>query len=262
MTARRRRGGSESEQVPLIVTTNTEWTSPPPLTYDGPEHTDRQNRLGFSKPIEKEFHKMTSRDRTLEFSNAIRSLASRQVVRAVAARDPRKAKHIQSYGEFMVIARTIGKNITSTYTKLEKLTLLAKRKSLFNDRPAEIQELTYIIKEDLNSLNQQIARLQEVSKAQRQSVATGTRQHLLSHSSSVVLALQSKLANMSNEFKLVLEVRTEETDSAMVRHALPEAKLQTKARALYGVCAVWRGECLDTASIVSNNVTRQLYFDA
>ncbi|KAG8302480.1 Dynein heavy chain 3, axonemal [Homalodisca vitripennis] len=39
----------------------------------------------------------------------------------------------------------------------------------------------------------------------------------------------------------------------MVRHALPEAKLQTKARALYGVCAVWRGECLDTASIVSNN---------
>ncbi|KAG8252480.1 hypothetical protein J6590_056410 [Homalodisca vitripennis] len=40
----------------------------------------------------------------------------------------------------------------------------------------------------------------------------------------------------------------------MVRHALPEAKLQTKARALYGVCAVWRGECLDTASIVSNNL--------
>ncbi|XP_046685528.1 LOW QUALITY PROTEIN: syntaxin-5-like [Homalodisca vitripennis] len=217
MTARRRRGGSESEQVPLIVTTNTEWTSPPPLTYDGPEHTDRQNRLGFSKPIEKEFHKMTSRDRTLEFSNAIRSLASRQVVRAVAARDPRKAKHIQSYGEFMVIARTIGKNITSTYTKLEKLTLLAKRKSLFNDRPAEIQELTYIIKEDLNSLNQQIARLQEVSKAQRQSVATGTRQHLLSHSSSVVLALQSKLANMSNEFKLVLEVRTENLKLAKSR---------------------------------------------
>jgi len=117
----------------------------------------------------------------------------------------------------MVIARTIGKNITSTYTKLEKLTLLAKRKSLFNDRPAEIQELTYIIKEDLNSLNQQIARLQEVSKAQRQSVATGTRQHLLSHSSSVVLALQSKLANMSNEFKQVLEVRTENLKQAKSR---------------------------------------------
>lgn len=85
---------------------------------------------------------------------------------------------------------------------------MAKRKSLFNDRPTEIQELTYIIKEDLNSLNQQIARLQEVSKAQRQMTQTG-RQHLLSHSSSVVLALQSKLAAMSTEFKQVLEVRTE-----------------------------------------------------
>ncbi|KAG8281402.1 hypothetical protein J6590_059696 [Homalodisca vitripennis] len=49
------------------------------------------------------------------------------------------------------------------------------------------------------------------------------------------------------------ENTTKETNSAMVRHALPEAKLQTKARTLYGVCAVWRGECLDTASIVSNN---------
>ncbi|KAG8243958.1 Eukaryotic translation initiation factor 4B [Homalodisca vitripennis] len=58
------------------------------------------------------------------------------------------------------------------------------------------------------------------------------------------------------------ENTTKETDSAMVRHALPEAKLQTKARALYSVCAVWRGECLDTVSIVSNNVTPQLYFDA
>jgi syntaxin 5 len=84
---------------------------------------------------------------------------------------------------------------------------VAKRKSLFNDRPTEIQELTYIIKEDLNSLNQQIARLQEVARNQRQSQQNG--RHLLSHSSSVVLALQSKLASMSTEFKQVLEVRTE-----------------------------------------------------
>lgn len=82
---------------------------------------------------------------------------------------------------------------------------VAKRKSLFDDRPAEIQELTYIIKGDLNSLNQQIARLQEVSKSQRRS----SGKHLLSHSSNMVLALQSKLANMSTDFKQILEVRTE-----------------------------------------------------
>lgn len=85
---------------------------------------------------------------------------------------------------------------------------VAKKKSLFDDRPTEIQELTYIIKEDLGSLNQQIAKLQEVAKKQKKSQQNG-RQHLVSHSSSVVLALQSKLAIMSNEFKQVLEVRTE-----------------------------------------------------
>ena len=83
---------------------------------------------------------------------------------------------------------------------------MAKRKSLFDDRPIEIQELTYIIKGDLNSLNQQIGRLQEISKSQRK-ITNG--KHLLSHSSNMVLALQSKLANMSTDFKQILEVRTE-----------------------------------------------------
>jgi syntaxin 5 len=83
---------------------------------------------------------------------------------------------------------------------------VAKRKSLFDDRPAEIQELTYIIKGDLNSLNQQIARLQEISKSQRKQTSG---KHLLSHSSNMVVALQAKLANMSSDFKQILEVRTE-----------------------------------------------------
>lgn len=170
---------------------------------------------------------MACRDRTGEFVNAIRSMQGRNIARAVNVRDPRKATQLQSYSEFMMIAKHIGKNIASTYSKLEKLTLrkwfdhwfgrfadlimslsfaVAKRKSLFDDRPAEIQELTYIIKGDLNSLNQQIARLQELSKSQRK--ATNAK-HLLSHSSNMVLALQAKLANMSTDFKQVLEVRTE-----------------------------------------------------
>lgn len=82
---------------------------------------------------------------------------------------------------------------------------VAKRKSLFDDRPAEIQELTYIIKGDLNSLNQQIGRLQEISKSQRKT----SGKHLLSHSSNMVMALQTRLANMSTNFQQVLEVRTE-----------------------------------------------------
>src|SRR5690349_20162399 len=106
---------------------------------------------------------MTARDRTVEFANTIRSLQGRHINRAVNLRDPKKVKQIQTYSEFMMIAKSIGKNIASTYAKLEKLTLrkrnfvinenfktyllvnflVAKRKSLFDDRPAEIQELTY-----------------------------------------------------------------------------------------------------------------------
>ncbi|XP_061389825.1 syntaxin-5 [Musca vetustissima] len=149
---------------------------------------------------------MAARDRTGEFNNAIRSLQSRNISRAVNIRDPRKAKQVQSYSEFMMVAKMIGKNIASTYAKLEKLTMLAKKRTLFDDRPQEIQELTYIIKGDLNALNQHIARLQQISKDQRRTV---NGKHLVSHSSNMVLALQSKLASMSTDFKQILEVRTE-----------------------------------------------------
>jgi hypothetical protein len=66
---------------------------------------------------------MTGRDRTVEFANTIRSLQGRNINRAVNLKDPKKVKQIQNYSEFMMIAKTIGKNIASTYTKLEKLTL-------------------------------------------------------------------------------------------------------------------------------------------
>ncbi|XP_055375812.1 syntaxin-5 [Condylostylus longicornis] len=179
------------------------------------ENSENLNHVNSSRDLyleeEEEFDKssvevMASRDRTGEFGNAIRLLQSRNISRAVNIKDPKKAKQIQSYSEFMMVAKYVGKNIASTYAKLEKLTLLAKKKSLFDDRPQEIQELTYIIKGDLNALNQQIAKLQDISKDQRRSV---NGKHLLSHSSNMVLALQSKLASMSTDFKQILEVRTE-----------------------------------------------------
>lgn len=67
---------------------------------------------------------MTSRDRTNEFANAIRSMQSRTAARtAVTLQNPRRARQLQSYSNFMMIAKSIGKNIASTYAKLEKLAL-------------------------------------------------------------------------------------------------------------------------------------------
>jgi len=142
---------------------------------------------------------MSCRDRTNEFMSAVKSMQSRQVNGFTA-----KTK-IQQRSEFMQIARKIGRDLSNTFAKLEKLTLLARRKSLFDDKPMEIQELTYIIKQDIGSLNEQISQLQSLSRAQK----SQNTKHKNKHTSSVVVALQSKLAHMSNDFKSVLEVRTE-----------------------------------------------------
>uniref|UniRef100_A0A674MLY9 Syntaxin-5 n=1 Tax=Takifugu rubripes TaxID=31033 RepID=A0A674MLY9_TAKRU len=130
---------------------------------------------------------MTCRDRTLEFQSACKSLQGRPVFM------------------FLNLCRRIGKDLSNTFAKLEKLTILAKRKSLFDDKAVEIEELTYIIKQDINSLNKQIAQLQNLVRSR----GTPSGRHIQTHSNTIVVSLQSKLASMSNDFKSVLEVRTE-----------------------------------------------------
>jgi len=142
---------------------------------------------------------MTCRDRTNEFLSAVKSLQSRQSNGYVSAK-----KDLTYRSQFMLNAKKIGIDLANTFAKLEKLTILAKRKSLFDDKPVEIQQLTYIIKQDIGNLNNQIAHLQEASRSQRQG-----GKHKQTHSNSVVVVLQSKLASISNDFKSVLEVRTE-----------------------------------------------------
>ncbi|CAH0393846.1 unnamed protein product [Bemisia tabaci] len=215
MTARRRRVGSELDQGGDWDTISFPGSSSlNPSIYNCDETGSAPNKGLNLQPVAK----MSSRDRTKEFCNAVQSLQFRQIKTVVRqSQDPRKAKSLQSYREFMDTAKVIGKHISSTYAKLEKLTFLAKRKSLFNDRPTEIQELTYIIKEDIDCLRKEIGKLHEVANFQKQSQQNNGRHHLLSHSSSVVIALQSKLASMSSEFKQVLEVRTESLKQAKAR---------------------------------------------
>lgn len=81
---------------------------------------------------------------------------------------------------------------------------VAKRKTLFDDKPVEIGELTFIIKQDIAKLNKQIAMLQEYTKSQKYPSKQANE-----HTSNVVVALQSKLADTSMTFKDVLEIRTE-----------------------------------------------------
>jgi len=145
---------------------------------------------------------MSCKDRTSEFFSAVKSLQSRQgkSSQGLTSQNANKKKRSQ----FTALAKKIGMDISSTFIKLEKLALLAKRKSLFDDKAVEIQELTYIIKQDINHLNQQLADLHQIVNQNH----TGQTKDLQTHSHSVVISLQSKLAHMSKDFKDVLEVRT------------------------------------------------------
>ena len=118
--------------------------------------------------------------------------------------------------EFARQAAGIGRGIAATVGKLERLGQLAKRKTLFDDRPVEIAELTYVIKQDLAGLNQQIGALSSLSKQQHPSGGKGGDQEG-QHNENVVVMLQGKLADVGVNFKEVLEVRTKNIQASRSR---------------------------------------------
>ncbi|RXN29183.1 syntaxin-5 isoform X1 [Labeo rohita] len=141
---------------------------------------------------------MTCRDRTLEFQSACKSLQGRQLQNGTHTKPAINA--LKQRSDFTLMAKRIGKDLSNTFAKLEKLTILAKRKSLFDDKAVEIEELTYIIKQDINSLNKQIAQLQDLVRSR----SGQNGRHIQTHSNTIVVSLQSKLASMSNDFNSVL----------------------------------------------------------
>lgn len=178
--------------------------------YTGPSQTQSQllqqleTPLAVPAPIAPvvDTLSMSCRDRTSEFQSVCKSLQGRQNG-AQPARAVNSA--VRQRSDFTLLAKRIGRDLSNTFAKLEKLTILAKRKSLFDDKAAEIDELTYIVKQDINSLNKQIAGLQELVRSR----SGQNGRHLQTHSNTIVVSLQSKLASMSTDFKSVLEVRTE-----------------------------------------------------
>ncbi|KAK3813602.1 MAG: t-SNARE [Linnemannia gamsii] len=160
-------------------------------------------------------------DRTAEFKAAVNSLLNRGHIQTRhqpnnSNHPARRGKEAATYAEFSRLASAIGKEIIETSNKLDKLTKLVKRKVLFDDRPVEISELTYVIKQDLSRLNGQILALQQHVRANAAKANRATRQ-MDEHSSNLVIILQSKLANTSMGFKEALEIRSESMQATKKR---------------------------------------------
>lgn len=110
--------------------------------------------------------------------------------------------------------------------------IVAKRKTLFDDRPIEISELTYIIRQDIASLNTQIASLQSYIRSQKLQAAsssTNGKGQVEEHNSNVVMMLQSRLADMGMGFKDVLELRTQVSSLCILDDPIAYTKMPINA---------------------------------
>lgn len=151
-------------------------------------------------------------DRTQEFRTIGKNLQLKTQLSNSPVSSKRKVSQVLAdTALFNQYSRKIGSDLSHTFAKLEKLTLMVKKRSLFDaDRlGSEIDELTHMIKMDINGMNRNIAQLQQLMTNQPDGVHNGLRNQNSSHSKSIVLGLQSKLASMSTEFKSVLDIRTE-----------------------------------------------------
>lgn len=119
--------------------------------------------------------------------------------------------------EFARKAAEVGRGIAGTVGKLERLGQLAKRKTLFDDRPVEIAELTYVIKQDLAGLTQQIGALSTLSKAAHPGGGGRSGDQEGQHNENVLKLLQSKLYDVGGDFKEVLEVRSRNVQASKTR---------------------------------------------
>jgi syntaxin 5 len=189
-------------------------------------------------------------DRTAEFRSILTQAQRRQASTKVGAQRRSLLTDAQKSAangdgrsrksDFARKAAEIGRGISVTMAKLEKLAMLAKRKTMiFDDKPTEVNELTFVIKQDLASLNSQISALQALTKQQHSKGADQEGQH----NENVVFLLQGRLTDCSANFKDLLEVRTKTLQasrsradqfiSSVSQHAIQPA-IQQSASPLYG----------------------------
>ncbi|EGC29317.1 hypothetical protein DICPUDRAFT_43015 [Dictyostelium purpureum] len=145
---------------------------------------------------------MVYKDRTSEFGNLAETLRRKQEQNGQLSN--RNAKKTSQKSQFSYAAAEISKGVYETTEKLLKLTNMAKNTKLFMDSSAQIEELTFIIKQDIQKLNNDLSALDQYVKTSRQpNKQTGD------HSETIVGFLNLKLKNATKDFKDILEVRTE-----------------------------------------------------
>lgn len=160
---------------------------------------------------------MTGHDRTAEFlatSNSKREKPQwiqqrRNNVANGASSNNMKANKLAldpQYRDFMRQSQDCARKIAFAFEKLEKLTQLARRRTVFDD--GELNKLIADIRQDISDSKNQLDVLQN------------RYEHKQKHSESIVTTLQQRLANATSNFKSTLEVRSRSVQQQTARHEL------------------------------------------
>lgn len=118
----------------------------------------------------------------------------------------------------MRLSKTCAHDLSDTYGKLEKLTELARKKTIFDDDESsrELNKLVASIKSDIPKLKNQIELLQQVHKPP----SSKKPKNIEAHSKNVVISLQQQLAKMSTNFKSTLEMRSQSLQQQKARREM------------------------------------------
>ncbi|TID29948.1 hypothetical protein CANINC_001459 [Pichia inconspicua] len=148
-----------------------------------------------------EIHAIKSvQDRSFEFQQAVNTFAKQnhtigQTSKTNNAKKPRN--------EFNKQAGQIAKEIVKVTGSLNRLAQLAKKKQLFGDKPTDIVELTYIIKQDIFRIEKELKALKSIQMGNSGKDDTQVE----TYSKNVVQLLNTRTKNISENFKEVLQER-------------------------------------------------------
>lgn len=148
-------------------------------------------------------------DRTAEFQSCVAVAMKTAVKRprpgssaAANGKTADKSQQPKKASEFFGYAQAISNDIDRTSQKLQRLAQLCQKKGLFEDHTTAIQELTYVIKQDLAKITEDVKSLQGMSAKGRE------KGQQLAHVESVVGSLNKGVNTATKNFKDILEVRT------------------------------------------------------
>lgn len=120
-----------------------------------------------------------------------------------------------SVSNFSKVTASLSNRVSKTTLKLQRLTDLVRKKSLFDDKSTEINQLTGSIKSDITSINLELEELEKFVQMQKYSSSQSRE-----YDQGVVEVLKEELMGTTKDFRKVLEVRHEnlqETDKRRQR---------------------------------------------